>query len=264
MFLMGLPHPNWVALGVAVVAGAGLVWWELRADHPFFDVRLLATNLALTRTYLRFALATLCVYTVLYGLTQWLGWPGYLGRGGRAAAVAHERSVRCPHLAPVEAQPGPHAAARRGGVLPGGIRRGARAHHQHPDHLDRGRHPGLRDHARHEHQRQPDDALHPGHRQPVGTASGLFRTFGYIGSIASSAIISIVFHTSVTDHGMHVIALIMVAVSALGLVIVVADRGSCRRPGRDSARAHPARRRPGTACRERLPGAGLRVPQPRP
>lgn len=58
----------------------------------------------------------------------------------------------------------------------------------------------------------------------IGTASGLLRTFGYLGSIASSALISIVFHTSVTDRGLHVIALVMVIVSALGVVIVVADR----------------------------------------
>jgi MFS family permease len=58
VFLMGLPDADWTALGLAVVVGAGLVWWELRASHPFIDVRLLATNLALTRTYLRFALSS--------------------------------------------------------------------------------------------------------------------------------------------------------------------------------------------------------------
>ena len=84
VFLLGLSHPDWIALGLAVVVGASLVWWELRASHPFFDVRLLATNLALTRTYLRFALATLCVYTVLYGLTQWL----QAGRGITAEEAA--------------------------------------------------------------------------------------------------------------------------------------------------------------------------------
>ena len=36
----------------------------------------------------------------------------------------------------------------------------------------------------------------------IGTASGLFKTFGSIGSIASSALIAIAFHTSVSDtHG---------------------------------------------------------------
>jgi MFS family permease len=58
----------------------------------------------------------------------------------------------------------------------------------------------------------------------IGTAAGLFRTFGYIGSIASSAIISLVFHAGVSDHGLHVIAVIMTAVSAVALVLTVADR----------------------------------------
>jgi MFS family permease len=58
----------------------------------------------------------------------------------------------------------------------------------------------------------------------IGTASGLFRTFGYLGSIASSALISIVFHTRVDDHGLHVIALIMVIVSVVGLLVVLMDR----------------------------------------
>jgi MFS family permease len=58
----------------------------------------------------------------------------------------------------------------------------------------------------------------------VGTAAGLFRTFSYIGSIASSAITGIVFRTSVTDHGLHTIAIILVAVGAVVLVMTLVDR----------------------------------------
>ena len=29
------------------------MWWEMRSSRPFFDVRLLAANLALTLTYVR-------------------------------------------------------------------------------------------------------------------------------------------------------------------------------------------------------------------
>jgi predicted MFS family arabinose efflux permease len=58
----------------------------------------------------------------------------------------------------------------------------------------------------------------------VGTAAGLFRTFSYIGSIASSAITGIVFRTSVTDQGLHTIAIILVAVGAAVLVLTVVDR----------------------------------------
>jgi sugar phosphate permease len=65
----------------------------------------------------------------------------------------------------------------------------------------------------------------------LGTASGLLRTFGYIGSIAASAITGIVFHTSVSDHGMHLIAWIMVGVSAALVLVSVLDRALPARSG---------------------------------
>jgi cyanate permease len=58
----------------------------------------------------------------------------------------------------------------------------------------------------------------------LGTASGLLRTFGYVGSIASSAITGIVFHTSVSDRGVHLIAWIMIGVSLALVLISVLDR----------------------------------------
>jgi predicted MFS family arabinose efflux permease len=75
----------------------------------------------------------------------------------------------------------------------------------------------------------------------VGTASGLFRTFCYVGSIASSTITGIVFRTSVTDGGLHLVAWILVGVSFLVLVMTVADRRlppAARLPaGRNGSRA---------------------------
>jgi len=65
---------------------------------------------------------------------------------------------------------------------------------------------------------------HQASASQVGTAAGLFRTFAYIGSIASSAITGIVFRTSVTDHGLHVIAIILVALGAVVLVMTLVDR----------------------------------------
>ena len=58
----------------------------------------------------------------------------------------------------------------------------------------------------------------------LGTASGLFRTFGYIGSIASSTIIGIVFRKQVTDHGLHTLAYILIGVAAVVLVMTILDR----------------------------------------
>jgi sugar phosphate permease len=66
--------------------------------------------------------------------------------------------------------------------------------------------------------------------EQLGTASGLLRTFGYVGSIAASAITGVVFHTHVTDHGVPVIALIMIGVSIALVALTLADRSLGDRP----------------------------------
>jgi len=68
--------------------------------------------------------------------------------------------------------------------------------------------------------------------EQLGTASGLLRTSGYIGSIAASAITGIVFHTSVSDHGVHLIGWIMVGVSIVLVLVTVTDRTLRTRPSR--------------------------------
>ena len=100
-------RPDWYLLGVSVAAWIALVAWELRARSPFFDVRLLASNLALTRTYLRFALVLLCVYIVLYGITQWLeAGRGFSAIEHRAAAPADDADLRRDHRPDLAAEPG--------------------------------------------------------------------------------------------------------------------------------------------------------------
>jgi MFS family permease len=225
IFLMSVPRPDWAALGLAVVLAAGLLWWELRASHPFIDVRLLASNVALTRTYLRWALIALCVYTVLYGITQWI-------QAGRGLSASEAGLLLLPMTAVSAIMMGPISKRNliRGPLIAGaaaclagaagvlflttstpiiwilvvtlafGVALGGAAS---------GNQTAL-------YTQVAADQL--------GTASGLFRTFGYVGSIASSAIISIVFHKNVGDHGLHVIAVIMIAASAVTLLITVIDR----------------------------------------
>jgi len=225
VFLMSVPHPDWAALGAAVVLAAALVAWELRASHPFLDVRLLASNLTLTRTYLRWALIALCVYTVLYGITQWIQAGRGLSAGETGLLLLPMTAVSAIIMGPVSKRNlvrGPlivGAAACLAGAagvlflttstpiiwilivtLAFGIALGAAAS---------GNQIALYTQAA---------------SGQLGTASGLFRTFGYVGSIASSAVISIVFHKSVSDHGLHVIAVIMIAASAVTLLVTVADR----------------------------------------
>jgi MFS family permease len=225
VFLLSLPSPDWIALAVAVVAGAALTWWELRASRPFLDLRLLAANLALTRTYLRWAVLALCVYTVLYGLTQWLQAARFLSpldaglvllpmsaiSAVIARPVSSKNLLRTPLIVAavscVAGSAGLLLLTSRTPIawivvitLIFGIALGA----------------GVSANQTALYAQVP--------AAQIGTASGLFRTFGYIGSIASSAIIVIVFHTRVSDHGLHITAVIMIAVSAVALLITLADR----------------------------------------
>jgi MFS family permease len=231
-FLFSIPEPNWIMLAAAVVLFVALTLWELRAKYPFIDVRLLVRNGALTRTYARLALVALCVYVVLYGITQWLE----AGRGMSAlgagllllpmsvisgvvvAPISRRNLVRGPvivaALASLVGSAGVLFLAADTSIvwivlitLVFGVALGAAAS---------GNQIALYTQA-------PPEQL--------GVASGLFRTFTYVGSIASSAIIGVVFHTSVSDGGVHLIAVIMIGVSIAAVALSVFDR-TLHNPGR--------------------------------
>lgn len=224
-FLLTLPTPDWIALGLAILMGLALVWWELRASHPFIDIRLLATNRGLTLTYLRFALATLCVYTVLYGVTQWIEvargisseeaglllLPMSLVGGVLALPVSRMNLVRAPLIvAAISCLIASAGVLFIGTTTPivyvvvitliFGITLGTSV------------------------SANQTTMYTEVSADQISTASGLLRTFGYIGSIASSALISIFFRQSVNDNGLHTIAMVMVILSIVGVIIVVADR----------------------------------------
>lgn len=63
----------------------------------------------------------------------------------------------------------------------------------------------------------------------IGTASGLFRTFGYLGTITSSVIGGIVFRHRVSDGGLHLLGLVLIAAGAAVLLLTVLDRRLMRR-----------------------------------
>jgi MFS family permease len=225
VFLLSLPRPDWAALGLAVVIGAGLVLWELRAEQPFIDVRLLASDGALARTYLRIGLTMLCIYTVTYGITQWLE----VSRGVPAdetgllllpmcavgavvsRPIARRNLIRGPLLAAAVS-----ALAASAGVLflttstalawvvavtmVYGITTGTTT---------------IGNQAALYTQVAPAQ---------TGTASGLFRTSIYIGSIASATITSLAFRTRVSDRGLHQIAVILTAVGVVVLLMTLAER----------------------------------------
>ena len=58
----------------------------------------------------------------------------------------------------------------------------------------------------------------------MGTASGLLRTFQYLGAILSSAAVAIVFRNGASSGGLHDLAVVMIGCGVLLLGVVLADR----------------------------------------
>jgi MFS family permease len=227
LFLMRLRnHPPYVLLGAAVVILATLVWWELRRDEPFLDIRMLAANRALTMTYVRYALTWLVVYSVLYGFSQWLEegrrlGPGMTGLltlpmpivGTVAAALASRRDrVLGPMLAGTVAMTvGTLALALLHASSPIALLVLVTAVLGLPQ--------GLLPVAN-------QTALYrqaPPER--TGAAAGLLRTSQYGGAILQSSLIGLLFGSRADDAALHRLAPVLAALGGVLLVITLADRG---------------------------------------
>src|SRR5580698_2164909 len=225
LFLFDLPRLEWYLLVISVALWAALLAWELRARTPFLDIRLLASNKALTRTYLRLGLLLLCVYVVLYGVTQWIEAVRGLNETEAGLVLLPMTLVTALVVSPVSRRNlvrGPVIAAAlicllaSAGVLllSGSVSIGAIVLITIIFGVSMGF--GVAGNQTALYSQAPAEQL--------GTAAGLSRTFGYVGSIAASAITGLVFHTSVTDNGVHLIAWIMIGVSVVLVALSVADR----------------------------------------
>lgn len=225
IFVFDLPTAHWWVLALAIALWALDIVWALRAANPFLDVRLLATRPALTNTYVLFGLVMLCQYVVLYGVTQWVevvrGYsessagmlllPMTLVSGLVIALISRANLVRGPVIAAAVTSLIGSAGvlALNANVWIGVVALLTLVFGAATGLAVAGYQTALYTNA-------PAEQL--------GTASGLLRTFGYVGSIASSAITGIVFHNTVSDSGVHTIAWIMIAVSLALVLISVADR----------------------------------------
>jgi MFS family permease len=224
VFLISLPALDWVALSGALVAGAGLVVIELRARNPFVDIRLLASNGALTRTYVRYCLTLLGIYVVLYGLTQWIE----AGRG-LSAYQAGLALIPMGLLSAITARVVSRSATLRPSLIVSAIALIVGA----ADTLFlTSRSPliaiigvtalfGLV--AGFGNVTNQAALYRESPPEKVGTAAGLLRTFGYVGSIAAATITGIAFRVRVDDGGLHRIAATLVGIGIIVLLMTVLD-----------------------------------------
>ncbi len=225
IFILDLRSAMWWMLVLAILLVAALIWWELRTRTPFIDVRMLARNGALTRTYLRLFLVYIAAYSMLNGFSQWLQ-----AAAGFSSAIAGLLQLPTAALAGLAAVAIARNTALRlplvlSGVLPFigaavvltitsgspvwlllviaalfGIPQGlasvsnqAALYRQAP-------------------------------REQIGVAAGLSRTSIYFGAIVSSGIIGLAYGDKPTDAGFHAIAVVVMVVTALATLLALFDR----------------------------------------
>ncbi|WP_336697252.1 MFS transporter [Curtobacterium sp. USHLN213] len=229
VFLLDLSAGLWWLLGTAVVLLVALVLWELRAVRPFVDVRMLARNGALSRTYMRLFLVYLLAYTMTYGFSQWVqdvagyssdvaGYmqlPAAIVAGVASFLIARKTAVRGPLIVAA-------VVPIVGGLLLVLLHTGspvfllvlAPALFGVPQALA-----SVSNQA----------ALYrvvPA--EYIGTAAGLSRTSVYIGAIGASSLIGGVFGQAPTTPDLHVLAWVIVGVAVLLSVLTIADRALSR------------------------------------
>ncbi|MQA94125.1 MAG: MFS transporter [Streptosporangiales bacterium] len=226
LFLMRLrPDPPYALLAVAVVGFTVFCLWEMRRAAPFIDVRMIAGNPALLATYVRFAGTFISVYVILYGLTQWVEevrglspaetglilLPMSIVAVAAAAIGSRRKRMRIPLLTGLVALPigslglllldaaSPVALL----VLVAGVF---------------GVTNGLNSIGNQAALYKLVPTTH------VGSASGLLRTFQYVGAIASSSLIGLAYGDRATTPGLHVLALALVALGVFLFTMTLLDR----------------------------------------
>lgn len=224
-FLSGLDEPQWWLAGVALVVAAAFIWRERRASSPLIDVRALASNGPLQRTYSRQLLVGLGIYACMYGMSQWMEE----GRGLDAAAVgvimiplslvsivvARLVSLRGWVRVPLILA---GAALVGTAVLMGMANVGTSVVLLVVMTSLLGLTNGFSGFAN-------QTALYvQSPAEGIAVAAGLYRTFSYMGAIFSSSLIGLVFGQRATDPGFHSLAWVLVGIGAAVLVMTIADR----------------------------------------
>lgn len=224
-FLLRLLHPLWWLAAPFAVLTAVLTWWELRAPRPFIDLRMLARNGALLRTYARQGLSYLVIYCVLYGFTQWLeevrgyssGHTGLLMLPMSLTALAcsllgaRTKSLRAPlTLACFLLLTGAGILLALSGSTPLVVLLLAGACFGAPQGLiGTSNQAAVQVHA-------PPEA--------IGSAAGFQRTAQYLGAITASGLIALAYANAASDSGLHLMAAVSLVLGVLLTVLTVTDR----------------------------------------
>jgi MFS family permease len=224
LFVMEPALSGLYLLGVAVVLAAVFARYELRSRRPFIDLRMLAGNTPLLRTYLRQALAFLIVYSIMFGYVQWLEVARGLSEEGAGvlllpmSAVAVLASAASGKPTGIRSRLITNSVALLAGSallmfigtkspIVGLVAMTAVF----------GLGQGLTSVTN-------QTALYSqAPAAQMGTASGLFRTAQYLGAMGASTLIALCFGDRTTSTGLHHLAWALLVVGAILLAVTVTD-----------------------------------------
>jgi len=225
LFLSHLTNPVWWQLAATVLFGAALFGWERRASQPLLDVRKLTHNGRLLRTYVRQFLTALAMYTALYGTSQWMEGAAHY-TASQVGLILLPMSAVSIVVARIVAGRGwvrwPLITAGICFVLTGAVMLGI-THSSNVLILTGmsllfGLANGFSGFANQAtlYLESPADE--------IAVASGLFRTFAYIGSIFSASLIGIAFGAAASDRGLHAVAYVVGAIGVVILLLTIFER----------------------------------------
>jgi predicted MFS family arabinose efflux permease len=224
VFLTDLSSPLWWLLAASVVLFVGLGFWERRLARPLIDVRMLAGNRPLQRTYLRQFLTQLASYTVLYGISQWMEQGRGLGPE-TVGLVLVPFSLVSIVIARVVSGKGwvrwPLIISAVGLVLLAGVILFITSESSIlllvGMTLIVGVINGFNGYGSQAtlYLQAPADG--------IAVASGLLRTAAYVGAIFSSSLIGLTFGSAATDAGLHVLAFVFGGIGLALVALTVAD-----------------------------------------
>ncbi|MFE9424626.1 MFS transporter [Kitasatospora sp. NPDC006697] len=225
LFLSRLTRPVWWQFGLFTLLATALAVWERRAARPLVDVRMLGRNLPLLRTYLRQTVVALGTYTALYGTSQWMEQAAHysasqvglimLPLSGSSIVLARLVSNR-------GVIRGPLVLTGLCLLLTGAVL--LRITHGSPVlvligmSLLFGLANGFSGFAN-------QAALYvQAPAAEVAVASGLYRTFAYVGAIFSASLIGLAFGGRAGDAGLHTIGWVTIGIGLISLLLTVLDR----------------------------------------
>ncbi len=225
VFLGGLKSPDWWLVPLVVVLTTALLLWETRSASPLIDIRMMRKNFPLQRTYLRQMLVCLGIYSSLYGSSQWMGQSAHftasavglilLPLSGLSIVIARVVSARAWLRWPLILS-GVALSLSAAAMLLITSQSGTPALIGMS--LLFGFSNGLSSYAN-------QAALYA--QTPaaeMATASGLYRTFAYMGAIFSASLIGITFGAAATDPGFHLLAWVLAATGIAIALLALFDR----------------------------------------